>query len=157
MAIARQAPQATPTDPAEEASDYRALRAQQFHNAGLTDEQFDLFMKLVTRLDAGGAKIVFVDMPVPSYFRKGFPIYEDYRHREAGIIHDPRVHYLDLSAMAADGEFLDDAHPRPEFAGKWTAPLLVFLKGLCAPHDDAQRQAGRHAVASDVRGSFVRR
>jgi hypothetical protein len=136
-------PEATPTDapdematltnPPDEASYYRALRTKQFRNAGLTDEQFDLFMKLVTRLDAGGAKVVFVDMPVPSYFRKGFSVYDDYRRREAGIIHDPRVHYLDLTAIAADGEFLDDAHPRPEFAGKWTAPLLLLLKGLSAP------------------------
>jgi hypothetical protein len=112
----------------------------------LTDEQFDLFMKLVIRLDAGGAKVVFVDMPVPSYFRKGFSIYDDYRRREAGIIHDPRVHYLDLTAIAADGEFLDDAHPRAEFSGKWTTPLLLFLKGLSAPHRDAQSQAGQHSV-----------
>jgi len=124
---------ATLTNPPDEASYYRALRTEQFRNAGLTDEQFDLFRKLVTRLDAGGAKVVFVDMPVPSYFRKGFSIYDDYRTREAGIIHDPRVHYLDLTAIAADGEFLDDAHPRAEFAGKWTAPLLFFLKGLSAP------------------------
>jgi hypothetical protein len=134
------------TNPADEASYYRALRTEQFRNAGLTNEQFDLFMKLVTRLEAGGAKVVFVDMPVPSYFRKGFPIYDDYRRREAGIVHDPRVHYLDLTAIAADGEFLDDAHPRAEFSGKWTTPLLHFLKGLSAPNHDAQSQAGQHAV-----------
>jgi hypothetical protein len=149
-------PEATPTDapdematltnPPDEASYYRALRTKQFRNAGLTDEQFDLFMKLVTRLDAGGAKVVFVDMPVPSYFREGFSIYDDYRTREAGIIHDSRVHYLDLTAIAADGEFLDDAHPRAEFAEKWTAPLVIFLKDLSAPKRDAQSQAGRHAV-----------
>jgi hypothetical protein len=138
---------ATLTNPPDEASYYRALRTQQFRNAGLTDEQFDLFMKLVTRLDAGGAKVVFVDMPVPSYFRKGFSIYDDYRRKEAGIIRDARVHYLDLTAIAADGEFLDDAHPRAEFAGKWTTPLLLFLKGLSAPNRGAQSQAGQHAVA----------
>lgn len=143
QAIGRRAPKATLTDPPDEVSAYRALRAQQFHNAGLTDEQFDLFRKLVTRLQAGGAKVVFVDMPVPSYFREEFPIYDDYRRREAGIIHDPRVHYLDLTAIAADGEFSDDAHPRPEFAGKWTAPLLLFLQGLCAPQDAVQAQAGQ--------------
>jgi hypothetical protein len=124
---------ATPTSPSDEATDYRALRTRQFRNAGLTDEQFDLFMKLVTRLDAGGAKIVFVDMPVPSYFRKGFFVYDEYRWKEAGIVHDPPVHYLDLTALASDGEFSDDAHPRPEFAGKWTTPLLLFIKGLSAP------------------------
>ena len=137
---------ATLTKPPDEAFNYRALRTKQFRNADLTDEQFDLFMKLVTRLDAGGAKVVFVDMPVPSYFRKGFSIYDDYRRREAAIIHDLRVHYLDLTAIAADGEFLDDAHPRAEFAGKWTTPLLLFLKGLSAPNRDAQSQAGQHAV-----------
>lgn len=138
---------ATLTNRSDEASYFRALRTKQFRNAGLTDEQFDLFMKLVTRLDARGAKVVFVDMPVPSYFRKGFPIYDDYRRREAGIIHDPRVHYLDLTAIAADGEFLDDAHPRAEFSGKWTTPLLLFLNGLSAPNGDAQSQAGQHAVS----------
>jgi hypothetical protein len=131
-------PKSTPTDPPDEASYYRALRTRQFRNAGLTHEQFDLFMKLVTRLDTGGAKVVFVDMPVPSYFRNGFSIYDDYRRREAGIIRDPRVHYLDLTAIAADGEFLDDGHPRPKFAAKWATPLHLVLKGLSAPNHDAQ-------------------
>jgi hypothetical protein len=133
MAIVGPVPKATPTDPSAEATYYRALRTKQFRNAGFTDEQFDLFMKLVTRLDAGGAKVVFIDMPVPSYFRKGFFIYDDYRRKETGIIHDPRVHYLDLTAIAADGEFLDDAHLRAEFAGRWNTPLLLFIKGLSAP------------------------
>jgi hypothetical protein len=132
MAISGPVPKATPTDPPADANHYRALRTRQFRNEGLTDEQFDLFTQLVTRLDAGGAKVVFVDMPVPSYFRKGFFIYDDYRRKEAGIIHDPRVHYLDLTAIAADGEFLDDGHPRPEFAAKWTTPLLLFINGLTA-------------------------
>jgi hypothetical protein len=137
---------ATPTDQPDEASYYRALRIKQFRNVGLTDEQFDLFKKLVTCLDAGGAKVVFVDMPVPSYFRKGFSIYDDYRRREADIIHDPRVHYLDLTAIAADGEFLDDSHPRPEFARKWTTSLLLFIKGLSVPNRDAQSQARQRAM-----------
>ena len=143
-----------PTDQPDAASYYRALRTKQFRNAGLTDEQFDLFKKLVTCLHAGGAKVIFVDMPVPSYFRQGFPIYVDYRKREAGIIHDPRIHYLDLTGIAADGEFLDDSHPRPEFAGKWTAPLLLFIKGLSPPdnpNNHADRQAGQRAVPTAYR------
>jgi hypothetical protein len=142
------------TNPPDEASYYRALRTKQFRNAGLTDEQFDLFMKLVTRLDAGAAKVVFVDMPVPSYFRKGFSVYDDYRRREVGIIHDPRVHYLDLTAIAPDGEFLDDAHPRPEFSGKWTTPLLIFLKSQSAPNRDApsQRASTRYPSRTGTEG-----
>jgi hypothetical protein len=119
----------TSTDPPD-GENYRAFRIKQFHNAGLTNEQFDLFMNLVARLDAGGAKVVFVDMPVPSYYRKGFPIYDEYRRREAEIIYDPRVHYLDLTAIASDTEFSDDAHPRAKFAAKWSTPLMLFLKGL---------------------------
>lgn len=125
-------PKITQTDPPDGAT-YRAFRTGQFHNRGLTNDQFDLFMKLVARLDAGGAKVVFVDMPVPSYYREGFPIYDDYRRKEADIIHDPRVHYLDLTAIAADEEFKDDAHPRAEFAAKWSKPLILFLKGLSTP------------------------
>ena len=128
---------------APDGATYRAFRIKQFRNEGLLSEQFDLFMKLVARLDAGGAKVVFVDMPVPSYFREGFSIYDDYRRKEAEISHDPRVHYLDLTAIAADGEFSDDAHPRPEFAPKWTTPLLRFIKDLSAQNPDGhQKQHG---------------
>jgi len=70
-------PKATPTP---DGAAYRAYRLKHFfRNEGLRNEQFDLFMRLVTVLDAGGAKVVFVDMPVPSYYRAGFSIYDDYR------------------------------------------------------------------------------
>jgi hypothetical protein len=133
MAIGSHARKTAPTDPPDVATYYRAWRTAQLRNAGLTDGQFDLFTELVTRLDAGGAKIVYVDVPVPSYFRNGFSAYDEYRSKEADIIHDPRVHYLDLTAIAADAEFLDDGHPRPEFARKWTTPLLLFIGALSAP------------------------
>jgi hypothetical protein len=133
-------PKTSVTDPPDGTS-YRAFRIKQFRNEGLLSEQFDLFMKLVARLDAGGAKVVFVDLPVPSYFREGFSIYDDYRTKEAEISGDPRVHYLDLTSLAADNEFSDDAHPRPEFAPHWTAPLLLFIKGLSTSRPDKQRHA----------------
>jgi hypothetical protein len=128
-------PKTTFPDPPDGAT-YRAFRIKQFRNEGLLSEQFDLLTKLVTLLDAGGAKVVFVDMPIPSYYRTGFSIYDDYRRREAAIISDPRVHYLDLTDIAADEEFSDDAHPRPEFAAKWTAPLLLFMKRLSPQKPD---------------------
>jgi hypothetical protein len=135
-----------PENPPDDASYYRAARTEQLRNAGLTDEEFDLFMRLVSRLDAAGAKVVFVDMPVATWFRNGFFIYDDYRRREARMVHDPRVHYLDLTGIAPDAEFLDDDHPRPEFGGKWTRALLVFIKGLTAPNKEAQSQAGQDAA-----------
>ena len=136
-------PKDTLTKPPDGAT-YRAFRIKQFRNEGLLNEQFDLFMRLVARLDAGGAKVVFVDMPLPSYFREDFTIYDDYRRKETEIIHDPRVHYLDLTAIAADGEFSDDAHPRPEFAAKWSRPLLLFIKDLSAQNPEGQeKQSGR--------------
>jgi hypothetical protein len=137
-----------PENPPDDASYYRAARTEQLRNAGLTDEQFDLFMKLVSRLDAGGAKVVFVDMPVASWFREGFFIYDDYRRKEARIVHDPRVHYLDLTTIALDGEFLDDDHPRPEFVGKWTTPLLLFIKGLTARDHDSPSRADQQRSGS---------
>jgi hypothetical protein len=132
LAISRPVAKAAPADPISESSYYRAQRTRQFRNSGLTDGQFDLFRQLVTRLDAGGAKVVFVDMPVPSYFRNGFFIYDDYRRKESEVVHDPRVHYLDLTAAAGDDEFLDDGHPLPQFAAKWTRPLVLFINGLSA-------------------------
>ena len=71
-----------------------------------------------------------------------------YRIEESGIIHDSRVHYLDLTASADDKEFPDDGHPRPEFAAKWTAPLLLFINGLSAQNHRARKQADQERRAS---------
>jgi hypothetical protein len=114
--------------PEDNASYYRAFRLKQFRNAGLTNEQFDLFETLVGKLTARGAKVVYVDMPIPTYFRQGFFIYADYREKEKRIIADPRIHFLDMTGFASDDQFLDDAHPRPEYARSWSEMLAQFLK-----------------------------
>ncbi|HEY8191765.1 MAG TPA: hypothetical protein VIG74_05015, partial [Alphaproteobacteria bacterium] len=113
--------------PPSDAAYYRAFREKQFRSEPLLDEQFDRFHALAARLKAGGARVVFADMPVPGYFRDDFFAYTDYQKKVKRISRDKTVHYLDLTDFAPDSQFLDDSHPRPEFAARWSAALAEYL------------------------------
>lgn len=93
----------------------------------------NLFEVLTIKLTMLGVKVVYVDMPVPTYFRQGFFIYDDYRKKEKSIIEDHNVHYLDMTAFAPDDQFIDDAHPKPEYAQSWSEALARFLKSITVP------------------------
>jgi hypothetical protein len=107
---------------------FKALRLGRYEHRGLTDDQFNELRGLIHKLVALHITVVYVDLPVSGYVRNNHFIYDDYRRRVKAISGDPDVHYLDLSAWAPDGEFVDDSHAKPEFYGKWTAELARYLK-----------------------------
>jgi hypothetical protein len=107
---------------------YRTSRERQFRYRGFTDDQFKLFSSLIDRLEAKGAKVVFVDMPTPSYFRNNFFIYEEYRNKAHHLWERNDIHVLDMSSFAPDDSFGDDAHPIEGARARWTDRLALFLK-----------------------------
>ena len=114
---------------------YRNYWLMLFQKRGAEDDQFNQFDKLVDRLVAMKATVVYVDLPVPSYLRKNFYIYDDYRRHVKKIARNPSVHYLDLSDWASDDQFSDDIHPKPEFCDKWSARLAAYLNTVIGlPH-----------------------
>ena len=112
---------------------FKNYRLMQFDNHGFTQDQFDELNDLIKRLTMLKATVVLVDLPVPSYFRKDFFIYDDYRKRISAITKNPAVHYLNLTSWAPDREFLDDVHARPEFYDDWPAELSRYLKTVIRP------------------------
>jgi hypothetical protein len=112
---------------------YRSYRLMQFDGRLFTDDQFNILQTLVDRLLAEGATIVLVDLPVASYYRNDFPIYDEYRRRIKPIAANPALHYLDMTTAAPDNQFLDDAHAKPEFYEAWANMLIRHLKTIVKP------------------------
>ena len=116
----------------QQAKTYRLL---EFEGKGPTDNEFDQLGKIIDRLHATGATVVYVDMPVISYYRKDFPFYQEYRRKiKATIAAHPAARYLDLTASAPDDQFGDDTHAKPEFYGLWTSKILKYLQTVTVRH-----------------------
>ena len=107
---------------------YRASRERQFHNKGFTEDQFEALDKLIDTLKQRGGKVVFVYMPTPSYFRNTFDIYDEYMRRTRYLSQRKDIQVFDMSGLAPDDSFLDDAHPDPAAAVLWTDALAHFMK-----------------------------
>ena len=117
------------------AQEAKAIRLRQMQNEGPADDQFIQLGELVDQLTKMNATVVYVDMPVISYYRSNFPFYTQYRQKiQETMSSHPSVHYLDLTAAAADEEFSDDAHAKPEFYVLWTARISDYLRILINTH-----------------------
>jgi hypothetical protein len=107
---------------------YRTSRERQFHYRGFTSDQFEKLNELIKGLEARGAKVVFVYMPVPDYFRNDFAIYDEYRKRTSYLAERKDIQVLDMSGFAPDASFRDDAHPVAAAAVGWSDALAAFMK-----------------------------
>ena len=127
---------------------YRAMRVGMFQNRGFTESQFQELNGLLSRLEAVGAVPVFVQMPVPSYIRKNFSLYEQYRRKTKYLSERKDVHVVDLSEQLPDQDFSDDAHPIASAKKLWTEELASALdkENLLASPSAGQFQDERNAA-----------
>lgn len=127
---------------------YRRYREMAFKRKGFTNEQFAELDRLIQRLEGQNAEVIFVHLPVPSYYRNHFYIYDDYRRRTEYLSHRKDISVLDMSDRAADDNFVDDAHPVDSVRDVWSDWLARFIgqtalaeaKGRSVPLSQQDRQ-----------------
>lgn len=118
----------------------KAFWQKTFESGGLMPDQFSEFEEVVDGLSAMKVTVVVIDLPVPKWTREEFPIYKEYRKRMKRIVNNPAIHYLDLTSWAPDSQFLDNAHPKPQFYDSWASELAQYLKTFIGPPSPANGQ-----------------
>lgn len=118
-------------DPTDEEN--RAFRLSQFRNSGYTDIEFDRFAELTGHLRNQGAKVIYIDLPTPTYYRHNFMPYESYRARIEELLERVDIPRISMTTAFDDHTFADDAHPTKEGAELWTTLLIKDLKELISP------------------------
>jgi len=101
----------------------------------LSPRQFRALDGLIERVTAAGDAFVIVDLPLPAWHTAGLPVRQaSYRAQMAALVarhrDDPRVGYLDLTAMDDAGTFYDSAHAKPRTRVVWSRRLGDYLRAF---------------------------
>lgn len=112
----------------------------------LKDEQFEKLLALLHRISEQGARVVLIDLPLPSWHASRSPSFADYQQRKLGVLARasavPGVTYHNLQDLSNDAEFYDEVHPRPGARWKWFQRLAQVL------HEDLPARALKPVSAS---------
>ena len=118
---------------ATEREDALRFWAEQVGTPGgrLDDAQFARLLAMVRRLSGAGARMILLDLPLPSWHRAQSPSFADYEQRKRPWLSSatalPGVTYRNLQALGDDADFYDEVHPRPPAREKWVRSLAEIL------------------------------
>src|SRR5262249_52096667 len=83
----------------------------------LADEQFLVLHRMVDDILASGARVVLVDLPIPTWHAQRSPYMTSYRQHAQRLLADladrPGLSVLAMADRAAEGDFYDEVHPKP--------------------------------------------
>lgn len=98
----------------------------------LSQEQFDRLIELVEYLQAKGARLLVVDLPLPRWHTQEQPLYADYLQRREPYLKKmmayPNIAYLDMTDLNQEQDFYDSAHPKPKITHQWAERVARGLK-----------------------------
>jgi hypothetical protein len=95
--------------------------------SGYSDTEFRRFEELVDSLRAKGAKVLFVDDPIATFFVAKSKVYAEYRRRVYEILDRKHIPTFDMSGLSPDSDFTDEVHPTAEASIQWTQALKRYL------------------------------
>jgi hypothetical protein len=97
----------------------------------LKEEQFEELLELCDFINDNGAKLVIVDIPLPSWHSERSGHYSYYQRKKAFYIDRmlkcTNVQYINMQEIAVDSDFYDSAHPNPGITKEWSKLLKQLL------------------------------
>jgi hypothetical protein len=116
---------------AAEQREYLAFWRRYMGSVSLGEEQFSRLRRCVEQLSDDGARVLLVDLPIPSWHARGAPLATEYRERLLAMLPSlvalPGVSALDMSDAAADDDFSDEVHPKPRVSARWAARVAEAM------------------------------
>ena len=102
----------------------------------LADEQFLVLQRMVDAILASGARVVLVDLPIPTWHAQRSPYMTSYRQHAQRLFADladrPGLSVLAMADLDADADFYDEVHPKPRVTMSWARRLAVALGPVMA-------------------------
>lgn len=124
----------------------RETRKQETGGLPLSDAQFALLTDTISHLNARGAKVVLVSLPLPKWHRDSTSYHADYMTRIMTLVRgqdaNPDFTFVDLGDLDNEDWFFDDAHLRPAYREVWSNRIAPAVRAMLEAGETALENEG---------------